>query len=158
MFSCDYCEIFKKSFFYRTTPVTVSVAKQNKMATKRKPLQINFYGSRAIVSVENCPSPNPKTNPKPSPNPNRGAIFLGGNCLVGLPNPKTNTNLGEGRQLSRHRPTIFYLYLCFYKQSVHEHRMANCWTTFRVKPSVTKATIKTADKEKLSFSFTINVK
>ena len=60
MFSCDYCEIFKKSFFYRTTPVTVSVAKQNKMATKRKPLQISFYGSRAIASVENCPPLTPK--------------------------------------------------------------------------------------------------
>ena len=158
MFSCDYCEIFKKSFFYRTTPVTVSVAKQNKMATKRKPLQISFYGSRAIASVENCPPPTPKLILSQALTLTGGAIFLGGNCLVGLPNSKTNTNRGEGRQLSIHRPTIFYLYLCFYKQSVHEHRMANCWTTFRVKPSVTKATIKTADKEKLSFSFTINVK
>ena len=25
---------------------------------------------------------NPKTNPKPNPNSNRGAIFLGSNCLV----------------------------------------------------------------------------
>ena len=158
MFSCDYCEIFKKSFFYRTTPVTVSVAKQNKMATKRKPLQISFYGSRAIASVENCPPPTPKLILSQALTLTGGAIFLGGNCLLGLPNSKTNTNRGEGRQLSRHRPTIFYIYLCFYKQSVHEHRMANCWTTFRVKPSVTKATIKTADKEKLSFSFTINVK
>ena len=126
MFSCDYCEIFKKSFLYRTTPVTVSVAKQNKMATKRKPLQINFCGSRAIVSVENCPPPTPKLILSQALTLTGGAIFLGGNCLVGLPNSKTNTNRGEGRQLSRHRPTIFYLYLCFYKQSVHEHRMANC--------------------------------
>ena len=29
-------------------------------------------------------APNPRTNP--NPNPNRGAIFLGGNCLVA---PKT---------------------------------------------------------------------
>ena len=27
-------------------------------------------------------APNPKTNPNPYPNPNRGAIFLGDNCLV----------------------------------------------------------------------------
>ena len=39
--------------------------------------------------------PNPKTNPKPRPNPNRGAIFLGSNCLVAThrPNPKTNPHL-----------------------------------------------------------------
>ena len=27
-------------------------------------------------------APNPKTNPNTNPNPKRGAIFLGGNCLV----------------------------------------------------------------------------
>ena len=81
VFSCDYCEIFKNSFFNRATLVTASLAKQNKMVSKRKPLQIIFFGSRTIAPEENCP-PNPTTNPKPNPNSNRGTIFLGGNCLV----------------------------------------------------------------------------
>ena len=34
-----------------------------------------------LSPVEIAPPPNPKTNPKPNPNPDRGAIFLGGNCL-----------------------------------------------------------------------------
>ena len=50
---------------------------------------------------------NPKTNPKPNPNANRGAILLGGNCLVAPPPPTlkltltwTRTSTLTGGQLS----------------------------------------------------------
>ena len=57
---------------------------------------VKRHGKQALWFWGNCQRrkllPNPKTNPKSNPTPNRGAIFLGGNCLVS-PNPKTNPNL-----------------------------------------------------------------
>ena len=57
-------------------------------------------------------APNPKTKPKSNPNPNRGAIFLGGICLV-YPNPKTNPNLDANPNPNRvfsnpNRVAIFF--------------------------------------------------
>ena len=58
--------------------------KSTKFPAKMHVLSLLRY---TILTVLGQLPPNTKTNPILNPNSNRGAIFLGGNCLVN-PNPK----------------------------------------------------------------------
>ena len=80
VFSCEFCEIFKNIYFYRTPLVTASVFR-NKTWTIILPIFLTFSCDLLFTVLGQLPprkiAPNPKTNPKPNPNLTRGNFLRG---------------------------------------------------------------------------------